>query len=146
MCWGSWYWFYYTVVSVSFVYGVDSVCVCVNPLCVCLSLGWPAPLCRCTWSTCWTPSSTPTLRCDWRPYRWWCLFYSRDWCTLCRSVSYNTHPTELVDIYVSALKEYICTCNCTTRLVQTLCQYPVNTRINKLVPNICHVQTFTCVH
>lgn len=112
--------------------------------CVCLSLGWPAPLCRCTWSTCWTPSSTPTLRCDWRPYRWWCLFYSRDWCTLCRSVSYNTHPTELVDIYVSTLKEYIC--NCTTRLVQTLCQYPVNTRINKLVPNICHVQTFTCVH
>lgn len=144
MCWGSWYWFYYTVVSVSFVYGVDSVCVCVNPLCVCLSLGWPAPLCRCTWSTCWTPSSTPTLRCDWRPYRWWCLFYSRDWCTLCRSVSYNTHPTELVDIYVSTLKEYIC--NCTTRLVQTLCRYPVNTRINKLVPNICHVQTFTCVH
>lgn len=37
-----------TLVSVSFVYGVDSVCVCVNPLCVCLSLGWPAPLCRCT--------------------------------------------------------------------------------------------------
>lgn len=128
----------------SFVYGVDSVCVCVNPLCLSVF------------------RMASTIMQVYLKHVLDSFFHSH---TQVRLAAIQVvvlvlqqglvHPVQVSKLQYTSnrtcrhLRQYserIYICNCTTRLVQTLCQYPVNTRINKLVPNICHVQTFTCVH
>ena len=82
---------------------------------ICVIVGWPAPSCRFTWGTSWTPSSTPTLRCGWLPSRWWCSCYSKAWSTQCRSVIlhvYTVHVShyQLLMNEVDSFKFYSNTC------------------------------------